>query len=236
MTENTGVVVIGGGYAGVMAANRLTKRDNVTPTLINPRPSFVEQIRLRHLVGGSHDPVHDYREVLAAGVGLVVDTVIPIDAAKRSVSLATGGRVGYEYLIYAVGSGHGDPRVPGAAQFAFPIASLEAAARLWAVINAAPATAAVTVVGAGPTGIETAAELAEGGRPVTLLCGELLGPSRSTLGGPARGDCAGGPRRQGDCESRYRASQWRRFPAERGDHLDRRVRCAGPGEPQPAEH
>jgi NADH:ubiquinone reductase (H+-translocating) len=34
----------------------------------------------------------------------------------------------------------------------------------------------VTVVGAGPTGIETAAELAEQGRPVTLVCGDVLGP------------------------------------------------------------
>ncbi|MEO3806246.1 FAD-dependent oxidoreductase [Nonomuraea sp. B1E8] len=38
MTENIDVVVIGGGYAGVMAANRLTQRDDVTVTLINPRP------------------------------------------------------------------------------------------------------------------------------------------------------------------------------------------------------
>jgi NADH dehydrogenase FAD-containing subunit len=32
------------------------------------------------------------------------------------------------------------------------------------------------VVGAGPTGIETAAELAERGRAVTLVCGDVLGP------------------------------------------------------------
>ena len=45
MTESTNVVVIGGGYAGVMAANRLTQRDHVTVTLINPHPVFVERIR-----------------------------------------------------------------------------------------------------------------------------------------------------------------------------------------------
>ena len=176
MTENTDVVVIGGGYAGVMAANRLTQRDDVTVTLINPRPTFVERIRLHQLVGGSDDAVVDYREVLAEGIRLVVDTVTRIDAAERSVTLATGGTVGYDYLIYAVGSGSADPRVPGAAEFAYPIASLEEAQRLRPVVDAAPATAAVTVVGAGPTGIETAAELAEVGRTVTLVCGEVLGP------------------------------------------------------------
>jgi NADH dehydrogenase FAD-containing subunit len=66
--------------------------------------------------------------------------------------------------------------VPGAADFAFPISSLEAAERLRSVLDSTPTTAAVTVVGAGPTGIETAAELAELGRPVTLVCGEVLGP------------------------------------------------------------
>ena len=176
MTENTDVVVIGGGYAGVMAANRLTQRDDVTVTLINPRPTFVERIRLHQLVGGSDDAVVDYRDVLAEGIRLVVDTVTRINAAERSVTLATGGTVDYDYLIYAVGSGSADPRVPGAAEFAYPIASLEEAQRLRSVVDAAPATAAVTVVGAGPTGIETAAELAELGRTVTLVCGEVLGP------------------------------------------------------------
>ncbi|MFE9764694.1 NAD(P)/FAD-dependent oxidoreductase [Streptomyces sp. NPDC005808] len=176
MAENTKVVVIGGGYAGVMAANRLTRRDDVTVTLINPRPAFVERIRLHQLVGGSHEAVVDFRKVLADGVRLVVDSVTRIDAAGRTVALASGGTVGYDYLIYAVGSGSADPRVPGAAEFAYPIAALEEAERLRPVLDAASARAVVTVVGAGPTGIETAAELAESGRTVTLVCGEVLGP------------------------------------------------------------
>jgi NADH dehydrogenase FAD-containing subunit len=176
MAENTDVVVIGGGYGGVMAANRLTRGDDVTVTLINPRRTFVERIRLHQLVGGSDDAVVDYREVLGERVRLVVDTVTRIDAAGRRVTLASGGTVGYDYLIYAVGSGSADPGVPGAAEFTYPIATFEEAGRLRPVLDAAPATAAVTVVGAGPTGIETAAELAEAGRAVTLVCGGVLGP------------------------------------------------------------
>jgi NADH dehydrogenase len=176
MTENTEVVVVGGGYAGVYAANRLTQRDDVTVTLINARPTFVERIRLHQHVGGSYDAAVDYRKILADGVRLVVDNVTRIDAAERSVALATGGAVGYDYLIYAVGSVSDGSRVPGAAEFAYPVASLEAAERLRSILDVAPATAALTVVGAGPQGIETAAELAELGRTVTLVCGGMLGP------------------------------------------------------------
>ncbi|MFJ8935038.1 NAD(P)/FAD-dependent oxidoreductase [Streptomyces sp. NPDC102365] len=176
MTGNTHVLVIGGGYAGVMAANRLTQRDDVTVTLINPRPDLVHRVRLHQLVGGSDDAVVPYRDVLAEHVRLTVDTVTGIEAAERRVTLSQGGTLGYDYLIYAVGSGSAEPGVPGAAEFAYPMATLEAAQRLRAVLDATPATAPVTVVGGGPTGIETAAELADAGCTVTLVCGGVLGP------------------------------------------------------------
>jgi NADH dehydrogenase FAD-containing subunit len=175
MTGNTEVVVIGGGYAGVMAASRLTRRDDVTVTLINPRRTFVDRIRLHQLVGGTHDAVVDYEKVLAGDVRLLVDTVTRIDTAGRELVLASGGTVGYDYLVYAVGSGGAAPDVPGAAEHAYPMATLEDARRVRPVIGAAPATAPVAVVGAGPTGIETAAELAERGRSVTLVCGGAFG-------------------------------------------------------------
>src|SRR4051812_49599221 len=148
MTGTTDVVVIGGGYAGVMAANRLTRRDDLTVTLINPRPTFVERIRLHQLVGGSDDAVVDYREVLAPGVRLLVDTVTRIDAAGRTVTLASAGLRGYDYLVYAVGST--STAVPGSDEHAHPIATFEGAQRLRAALDAAPVSTAVTVVGAGP--------------------------------------------------------------------------------------
>jgi NADH dehydrogenase FAD-containing subunit len=112
----------------------------------------------------------------------MVDAVTRIDADERRALLESGGTVGYDYLIYAVGSGSAGPSVPGAAEFAYPIATLEQAQRLLPVLDAAPATAAVTVAGAGSTGIEVAAELAEQGRRVTLVCGGVLGPYLHPLG------------------------------------------------------
>ncbi|MFI0481572.1 NAD(P)/FAD-dependent oxidoreductase [Actinomadura sp. 9N215] len=173
--RNTDLIVIGGGYAGVMAANRLTQRDDVNVTLFNERLAFVERLRLHQLVAGSHGAVVDYQDLLADRVRLAVDTVTRIDVTERSVTTAIGATAGYDHLIYAVGSGGNAPGVPGAAEFAYPINRLEEALRLRQVLDSAPA-AAVTVVGAGPTGIETAAELAEPGRAVTLVCGTVLGP------------------------------------------------------------
>lgn len=177
MSGNTRVVVIGGGYAGVMAANRLTLRDDVTVTVVNPRPSFVARLRLHQLVGGSHPATVRYEEVLAERVRLVVGSVDRIDAPARVVTLESGATLPYDYLVYAVGSTTARPDVPGALAHAHQVAELEAAERLRAAVAALPAGAPVTVVGAGPTGIETAAELADGGRrPVTLVCGGVLGP------------------------------------------------------------
>ncbi|MFH7597241.1 FAD-dependent oxidoreductase [Streptomyces racemochromogenes] len=174
--KHTEVLVIGGGYAGVMAANRLTQRADVDVTLVNPRPDFVHRVRLHQLAGGTDPAVVAYREVLAEGVRLVVDSAIRIDAAGRAVELASGTTAGYDHLIYAVGSGSADPGVPGAAEFAHPLATFEEAARLRPVLEAASPQAPVVVVGGGPTGIETAAELAGEGRAVTLVCGGVLGP------------------------------------------------------------
>ncbi|MDK9497704.1 FAD-dependent oxidoreductase [Streptomyces katrae] len=180
--NNTSVVVIGGGYAGVMAANRLTLRGDVTVTLVNPRPSFVHRIRLHQLAAGNDAAVVAYEDVLAEGVRLAVDTVDRIDAPARTLALASGDRLAYDYLVYAVGSTGAELRVPGAAEHAHPVATLEDAQQLRPVLDAAPADAPVTVVGAGPTGIETAAELAGAGRPVTLVCGGTLGPYLHTRG------------------------------------------------------
>ncbi|OBB37387.1 FAD-dependent oxidoreductase [Mycobacterium sp. 852002-51961_SCH5331710] len=181
MTDLTNnVVVIGGGYAGVMAANRLAPHARVT--LVNPRAEFVERIRLHQLVAGNDDAVADYSAVLSPDLRLVVDGASRIDAAARTVTLTSGTPLPYDYLVYAVGStGEVPAAVPGAAEFAYPLSELEQAKRLAARMADVPTSAPVVVVGGGLTGIETATELAESGRPVTLVT-DVLGPSLAASG------------------------------------------------------
>ncbi|OBK44549.1 NAD(P)/FAD-dependent oxidoreductase [Mycobacterium sp. 1081908.1] len=179
----THVVVVGGGYAGTLAANHLRQRADVDITLVNPRPVFVERIRLHQLVADTSAAIADYDTLLGERIGLVIDAVDRIEAADRRVVLASGAELDYDYLIYAVGStGAIPPTVPGAAEFAHSVADLESAQRLRYALADLPLASPVTVVGGGLTGIETASELAELGRPVTLVCGGILGPSLSEKG------------------------------------------------------
>lgn len=181
--QKTHVVVVGGGYAGTLAANHLRQRPDVAVTLVNPRPVFVERIRLHQLVADTGAATADYAALLTEGIELVVDTVDRIDTAARRVLLGSGAALGYDYVIYAVGStGAAPSTVPGVVDFAHSVADLESAQRLRYALADLPLAAPVTVVGGGLTGIETAAELAEQGRRVTLVCGGTLGPSLSRRG------------------------------------------------------
>jgi NADH dehydrogenase len=181
--QRTHVVVIGGGYAGTLAANHLRLRSDVEITLVNPRPMFVERIRLHQLAARSGTAAVDYGTLLGEGIRLVVDSAERINSADRQIELASSFVLDYDYLIYAVGStGAVPPAVPGAVEFAYPIAELEHAERLRGALDELHPGAPVTVVGAGLTGIETASELAGQGRRVSLVCGGVLGPSLSPTG------------------------------------------------------
>lgn len=180
MTDRSGpvkVVVIGGGYAGTMAANRLRMRGDLDIVLVNPRPRFVERNRLHQLVAATHEATVDYGRLLGEGITLVVDTATRIDTANRTVELAAGPALDYGYVVYAVGSTGAVPAsVPGALEFACPVAELAQAQRLRAALDDLQSDASVTVVGAGLTGIEVATELAEQRRNVTLVGGGKLAP------------------------------------------------------------
>jgi NADH:ubiquinone reductase (H+-translocating) len=181
--QRTHIVVIGGGYAGTLAANHLRLRADVEITLVNPRPVFVERIRLHQLAAGTGTAAVDYGTLLGEGIKLIVDSAERINAADRTIELTSGAVLDYDYLIYAAGStGVVPATVPGAVEFAYPIAEFEHAERLRDALDELHPDTPITVIGAGLTGIETASELAGQGRRVSLVCGGVLGPSLSRAG------------------------------------------------------
>ncbi|NNC13833.1 FAD-dependent oxidoreductase [Planctomonas sp. JC2975] len=181
--ERPAVVVIGGGYSGAVAANRLRKRDDIDITLVNARAEFVDRIRLHQFVAGTGTATVDYATLLGDEVRLVVDRATRIDTGARRVELASGGSLHYDYVVYAVGStGVVPSSVPGAVDHAAAVADLDSARRLRSTLDGLPVHAPITVVGGGLTGIETAAELAEQGRRVTIVSDGSLAGAASAAG------------------------------------------------------
>lgn len=155
----TNIVVLGAGYAGLLAARLAAKRTGATVTLINAGDRFVERVRLHQFASGQRLRDLPLAELLdGSGVRLVVDRVIAIDAQKRAVRLAGAEPVHYDVLFYALGSQADLDSVPGAAEHAWSVSDAERAALLRERLREG---GVVAVAGGGLTGIEAATELAE---------------------------------------------------------------------------
>ncbi|OZM80898.1 NAD(P)/FAD-dependent oxidoreductase [Pseudonocardia sp. MH-G8] len=179
MAPSPHVVVLGAGYTGLTAAKLIARRTGATVTLINSRDRFVERMRNHQLASGQrlrHMPLRDL--LVGAGIRLIVDRVTGIDLGQRQVELLGGEPVGYDLLVYALGSQADLDSVPGAAEHATAVAGAEQAARLRERMRSA---STVVVVGGGLTGIEAATELAETypDRRVQLVTRATLGVALS---------------------------------------------------------
>lgn len=173
------IVILGAGYSGIMAANQLAANHNIT--VINSRPHFVERIRLHQFVTGGYAPQVPFSTILHPEARVVVAHAQRIDAHARRVVLDDGSAVDYDYLIYAAGSRVTRPELPGA-EHAYAVGEWEHAQKLRDALADGPR--AVTVIGGGLTGIETASELAEmmPDVQVTLVTAGLVSPGFSQRG------------------------------------------------------
>ena len=155
------VVIIGGGYAGIMAANRLAgSNQDMQVSVINPVSDFVERIRLHEVAAGARATAGVPMSSLLSGrVDFIEDSASRIDPENRRVYLSSGrSPVAYDVLLYAVGSGQASPRVPDGA---YGFGNAESATRLRGRLARLGQGATVSIVGAGLTGIELAAEVAQ---------------------------------------------------------------------------
>lgn len=182
-SETVSVVIVGGGYAGVIASNRLLasltseERARTRVTIINPTDQFIHRIQLHEHAAGIQDAALDLTSMIHADATVLLgraELIDPVECAVH-VDTADGARIlTFDWLVYAVGS-RSSTRVPGAKDFAVSIGSIEGAREI-ARRFAASRIRTVCVVGGGPAGVETAAELAQAhtGTEVTLLAGRQL--------------------------------------------------------------
>ncbi|MDQ0985526.1 NAD(P)/FAD-dependent oxidoreductase [Streptomyces sp. V2I9] len=200
------IVVIGAGYTGASAAGRLAARlhrEDVSITLVNAEPDFVERVRIHQLAVGQTLRPRPLGEMFAGtGVRLKLARVTGIDVDGRTVTVAPDTPAGadgsetvpYDTLVYALGSAWNTHAVPGVTEHAHDIAGRPGALRLRDRLAALAPGSPVTVVGGGLTGVEGATELAEA-RPdldVSLIARGTLGDWLSPKGARhLRKVCAG---------------------------------------------
>ena len=163
--RTTSIAIVGGGYAGLLAANRSAARGHQV-TLINDRDRFVDRIRLHEIVAGTR-PLELVTPRLADLLDRRIELLLGRAQRVESgcVQLADGRRVQAEHVVIATGSGaaHG----PG---------SLEWATRAHAGLTQLSDGAQVVVLGGGPTGIEVATEVAEARPDLRIVLADPVTP------------------------------------------------------------
>lgn len=175
------IVVLGGGYGGVLTAKKLgklLKKQEVRITLIDRNPYHTLLTELHEVAAGRTDEDAikiDLKKVFAGfkNVDVVQDEIARIDLDSRKLH-GEAKAYAYDYLVIGTGSKPTYFGIPGAQEHAFSLWSFEDAVNLKEQIlhmfreavkerNAAKRKAMLTfvVVGAGFTGVEMIGELAE---------------------------------------------------------------------------
>jgi NADH:ubiquinone reductase (H+-translocating) len=177
MASRPRVLVLGGGFAGVGAAQKLKDAD-AEVVLVDRHDYHTFQPLLYQLATGLLDTSavgHSLRDLLGRQDNTTVRqaTVTSVDLAARKVQFAETAPIAYDYLVFGLGAEVNYFGTEGAAEHAFPMYTLPDAVRLkdhllerWEAADRDPSliddgALNVVVVGGGPTGVETAGALAE---------------------------------------------------------------------------
>lgn len=177
--STTPTVIVGGGFVGLFTALCLSHHNYPDPIiLIDSTERFVfKPLLYEYLSGEMYDKqvLPQYKELLkGTKVAFVQGKVTDIDLEQRRVELASGLHYNYRYLVLGVGSSQGYFGTKGAKENAFPFRSGADTVKLERHIRQCLQQASQTesqaersklltfaVVGAGHSGIETAATLAD---------------------------------------------------------------------------
>jgi sulfide dehydrogenase [flavocytochrome c] flavoprotein subunit len=101
------VVVIGGGFGGATAAKYIRLWDPTIDVVLVERDAGFVSCPISNLVLAGYSSMGEisrgYDGLRRHGVQVVRDNVVAVDAAKKSVRLASGGDIAYERLVVSPG-------------------------------------------------------------------------------------------------------------------------------------
>src|SRR6201989_2007267 len=177
MSDTPRVVIVGAGFGGLEVTEQLAHVP-VEVTLIDRHNYHTFQPLLYQVatsllnaedVGAPVRSMFRHQE----NVTFRMATVTGIDVPGREIELEDGGRIAYDYLVLAGGATVNYFNTPGAAEHAFPLYTLTNAVRLrnrilerFEAADRDPnliedGALNFVIVGAGPTGVETAGALSD---------------------------------------------------------------------------
>ena len=172
-------IIVGGGFVGLFTALHLSHRSYTEPIiLIDPQERFVfKPLLYEYLTGEMQDEqvLPRYEELLEGSkIAFVQDKITEIDLEQRRVKLASGLSYDYRFLVLGVGSTQGYFGTEGAEENAFAFRTREDVVKLERHLRECLQQASQTedvrlrrnlltfaVTGAGPSGVEMAATLAD---------------------------------------------------------------------------
>jgi len=167
------VLIIGGGNAGVSLAARLHRYGVKDVAVVEPQDNHFYQPLFSHIAGGrakASEATRPQRSVMPEGVEWIRDSAVDIDPASNTVSLASGGQLGFGHLVVCPGLQLDWDKIPGladavrspsgASHYEFTLA-----AKSWALLSGLKAGTAVFTMPSGPIKCGGAAQ-----KPMYLAC------------------------------------------------------------------
>lgn len=168
------IVIAGGGFAGVSAGlNLLRQMSNkkIEITLIDERkyhlftPSLYEVATSEEIQSNAAIPL---KEIFSDRIKIITAKIEAIDTKTQSVILSGKERVGYDYLIVALGSQVSYFNIPGLEKYGLPLKNLQDALNIKNAITSVYHKKAlnneivqVIIGGGGFSGTELAGEITE---------------------------------------------------------------------------
>ncbi|MDZ4726577.1 MAG: FAD-dependent oxidoreductase [Leptospira sp.] len=158
------ILVLGAGYAGIMAVNRLAKIDkHLDITLINERDEFVERIRNHEKLNPRPYKKYKITDLIPNNVNFVEDKISNWNPDSSTIQLTNDkSEWKYDGLIYALGSTKTNTMNPW-----LGIQTLTQTMETSQVLSEKQIQS-VWILGGGLTGIELATELKESNKEISV--------------------------------------------------------------------